>query len=261
MSFQAMAWAVQHRLPVKEKITLLILANYASNKDGDCYPSIGTLADDTGMSKDSVIRAIKELEDAGLLSVNRRQVEGVNLPNSYRLNLAASSPEQQGVVADSGDGSRTQRGGVVAGCDSNLSLEPISDPEKTIALPAARTELTVLDLVQDHSLRLPLNTGDDRILTTQELGEMTQLYPAVDVKAELRKMRGWLLSNPTKRKTKSGVMRFVHTWLAKQQDRGGTIGHAQAAGMPSMPQSKTGQAIAAIEEMRRGLFQEEGHEA
>lgn len=144
---------------------------------------------------------------------------------------------------------------------ANTESQQLLNSGKAIALPAARTELTVLDLVQDHSLRLPLNTGDDRILTTQELGELTQLYPAVDAKAELRKMRGWLLSNPTKRKTKSGVMRFVHTWLAKQQDRGGTPGHAQTNGMPSMPQSKTGQAIARLEAMRQGLFAEDAHEA
>lgn len=126
MSFQAMAWAVDIKLPVKEKITLLMLANYASNESGDCYPSINTLADSTGMSRDSVMRAIKSLEDLGLLKVNRRQVEGVNLPNSYTLNL-------RGVVAHSGEGSSTQQGGVVAGSDSNLSTKPINKPKKNSA--------------------------------------------------------------------------------------------------------------------------------
>lgn len=127
MSFQAMAWAVDIKLPVKEKITLLMLANYASNENGDCYPSINTLADVTGMSRDSVMRAIKSLEELGLLRVNRRQVEGVNLPNSYTLNL-------RGVVAHSDQGSSTQRGGVVAVSDSNLSSKPINEPEKHIGV-------------------------------------------------------------------------------------------------------------------------------
>ncbi|MND38620.1 hypothetical protein D3C76_47740 [compost metagenome] len=124
-----MAWAVEIKLPVKEKITLLMLANYASNDNGDCYPSINTLADATGMSRDSVMRAIKSLEEQNLLRVNRRQVEGVNLPNSYTLNL-------RGVVAVCDQGSSTQRGGVVAVCDSNLSLEPIIEPEKPIGSSA-----------------------------------------------------------------------------------------------------------------------------
>lgn len=46
-------------------------------------------------------------------------------------------------------------------------------------------------------------------------------YPAVDIEQELRKMGAWLDANPTKRKTKRGVDRFINTWLAKEQDRGG----------------------------------------
>lgn len=121
MSFQAMAWAVEQRLAMREKMVLVMLSNYASNDKGDCYPSIATLSSDCGASKDSIIRAIKALENAGLLSVNRRTIDGVNLPNSYTLNL-------QGVVANSGEGGRTQRGGVVAESDTNLSPEPIIEP-------------------------------------------------------------------------------------------------------------------------------------
>ena len=34
-------------------------------------------------------------------------------------------------------------------------------------------------------------------------------------------MAGWLDANPTRRKTKAGIRRFVNGWLAKEQDRGG----------------------------------------
>lgn len=52
-------------------------------------------------------------------------------------------------------------------------------------------------------------------------------YPAVDIEQELRKMGAWLDANPTKRKTKRGVDRFINTWLAKEQDRGGVYRGAQ----------------------------------
>ena len=42
---------------------------------------------------------------------------------------------------------------------------------------------------------------------------------AVDVRQEFANMRGWCLGNPTKRKTRSGVRRFVAAWLAKEQNR------------------------------------------
>ena len=35
-------------------------------------------------------------------------------------------------------------------------------------------------------------------------------------------MVGWLDSNPTKRKTKRGINRFINNWLSNAQDKGGT---------------------------------------
>lgn len=81
---------------------------------------------------------------------------------------------------------------------------------------------------------LPLNTGDEFPIANQRVAEFGVLYPAVDVMQELRKMRGWLVTNPAKRKTKTGIMKFVNAWLSKQQDLGGT----------GVPQS-TRQALAA----------------
>ena len=57
-----------------------------------------------------------------------------------------------------------------------------------------------------------------------------ELYPAVDVMQELRNMKGWCQDNPRKRKTKKGIRRFVGSWLAREQDKGGTRGYAPAFG-------------------------------
>ena len=50
--------------------------------------------------------------------------------------------------------------------------------------------------------------------------EFERLYPQVDVTQTLREIRGWCLANPTKRKTKTGVMRFLNSWMAREQNRG-----------------------------------------
>lgn len=47
-----------------------------------------------------------------------------------------------------------------------------------------------------------------------------EAYPACDIKAELNKMREWLLANPEKRK--KNYRRFITNWLVRAQDRGGT---------------------------------------
>ena len=48
-----------------------------------------------------------------------------------------------------------------------------------------------------------------------------ELYPMVDVMQSLRSMKGWIDSNPTKRKTKRGIRRFINSWLEREQNRGG----------------------------------------
>nr|DAU75773.1 MAG TPA: hypothetical protein [Caudoviricetes sp.] len=70
-------------------------------------------------------------------------------------------------------------------------------------------------------IALPLNTGEEYPIDTEQAEEWAGLYPAVDVIQQLRAMRGWLNANPAKRKTKNGILRFVNTWLSKEQDRGG----------------------------------------
>jgi hypothetical protein len=47
-------------------------------------------------------------------------------------------------------------------------------------------------------------------------------YQSVDVHQELKAMESWLDANPTKRKTKAGIKRFVNSWLARSQNQGGT---------------------------------------
>ena len=53
--------------------------------------------------------------------------------------------------------------------------------------------------------------------------EWSRAYPAVDVQAELLKMRAWAMSNPTKLKTMNGITRFINAWLSKTQDQAGRV--------------------------------------
>ena len=69
---------------------------------------------------------------------------------------------------------------------------------------------------------LPLNDGSLFAVTREQFEKWVGLYPAVDVMQELRKMVGWLDANPKKRKTKGGIMRFINSWLSREQDRGGS---------------------------------------
>ena len=70
-------------------------------------------------------------------------------------------------------------------------------------------------------IRLPLNTGAEHTVTHGEIEQWQDLYPAVDVRQELRNMLGWLLGSPNRRKTKRGIGKFIQGWLGREQDKGG----------------------------------------
>lgn len=72
-----------------------------------------------------------------------------------------------------------------------------------------------------------LNQGVHEV-RERDVGEWQEIYPAVDVPQELRKMVGWAKSNPSMRKTKKGINRFINNWLAREQDKSRTVGKQRA---------------------------------
>lgn len=99
---------------------------------------------------------------------------------------------------------------------SQKEKEPLASTAK--AVPASKGKLLGT---------LPLNDGTDWEVWSNDADELQPLYPAVDVRQELRSMKGWLIGNPTLRKTKRGIKRFISSWLEKEQDKakpqGGSI--------------------------------------
>ena len=94
--------------------------------------------------------------------------------------------------------------------------EPEEEPESMHGAEAAPCQPTATPVIT-----LTLNDKTEYPVTEEQVEEWTKLYPAVDVIQELRKMKGWLDANPSKRKTKKGILRFINSWLSKEQDRGG----------------------------------------
>jgi len=79
-------------------------------------------------------------------------------------------------------------------------------------------------------ISLPLNDKTEFQITERDVSEGNELFPAVEVRQQCRNMRAWLLADPRRRKTRSGVKRFVTTWLAKEQNGARVIGGNANAG-------------------------------
>ena len=65
---------------------------------------------------------------------------------------------------------------------------------------------------------LLLKDGTEYTLTENDVQKLEQLYPEVDVRAEIRKMIGWLDASPERRKTRRGIKRFVNGWISRSYD-------------------------------------------
>lgn len=66
---------------------------------------------------------------------------------------------------------------------------------------------------------LKTNLGEDWQPTQDELDSWVQAYPALDVIGTIREAQAWLVANPSRRKTFSGMARYVNGWLAREQNR------------------------------------------
>ena len=68
-------------------------------------------------------------------------------------------------------------------------------------------------------LELPLIDKSLYPIYEKDIQKWESIYPAVNIKQEFRNMLGWLDSHPKNRKTKSGVSRFINSWLGRCQDK------------------------------------------
>lgn len=101
--------------------------------------------------------------------------------------------------------------------DKELEIEKDIELEKDIYINAQSYSLNTSD---PEVISLPLNDNSLYPIYQNSVDEWKELYPAVDILQELRKMKGWLNGNPTRRKTKKGILRFINNWLSREQDKG-----------------------------------------
>ncbi len=60
-----------------------------------------------------------------------------------------------------------------------------------------------------------LKSGEEYRLTAEDLSRLTKTFPHVDINQELAEAAIWCQANPAKRKTASGMLRFLSGWLKR----------------------------------------------
>lgn len=87
-------------------------------------------------------------------------------------------------------------------------------------------------------IRLILNDKSEYEVTEDEVKKYQELYPSIDVRQQFRNMKGWCDSNPTKRKTRMGIKRFINSWLNRKQDSGNVTYKSETTDKQKVSQEK-----------------------
>lgn len=98
---------------------------------------------------------------------------------------------------------------------------PLSFPS-TPSIPTITTELAPSPPGSVLVLDFPVVGSKVMIwaITDEKIRQYSETYPHIDVMAELKKARQWLIDNPPRRKTARGMPKFLNGWLARGQDSG-----------------------------------------
>jgi hypothetical protein len=130
------------------------------------------------------------------------------------------SPEQGGSTLAPGV---VQPKGNIAVCSLQSSISEQAsqtspacpEPEKPLAPDSSNASKSVFSELPCKGKR-PLYQ-----ISVSYIAEMKALYPGVDIEKETLRAKGWLINNPTRGKTYSGMTRFLNSWYSKAQNQAG----------------------------------------
>lgn len=143
-----------------------------------------------------------------------------------RLKKQQARAEKKALISGkSGDASGDKSGdasGDVPALEEDIDIEVEEDIENNTLLLGAETPPSPPKQKKPSSpvvISIILNDKTEYQITEADVAQWKELYPAVDIMQELRKMKGWADANPAKRKTRNGIKRFINNWLSKEQDK------------------------------------------
>jgi hypothetical protein len=234
----------------------ILLLSYADLQTGACWPSTARLANELQTDERRVRRALRELEEANLLTTDH--VGGGRCNTSRRTLKAAPARLPNRGTSDPGTSNPgTSRPGT--GNPGQIEQETRVDsarkpgsyvpPRTTRELPEEHPSAKSSESSADADAREPVTAAgaspdsaepdepDDPVLLTipvvgkgkpdwplvrSHVDRLAEEFPGVDVPAEAKKARGWCIDNPTKRKTANGMPKFLRNWMERHQNRGGS---------------------------------------
>lgn len=230
---------------------------------GDALVSVGWLADigadGAGIQFPRFDRHMGQGAKARACASNRKRNQRLREAEPLRTNGETAS--------------RSRHGRVTKHCDATVTREekrredirevsydtscpelatPTSVPEPVASEPTSSALVTIPIQAEPPALTIPCSgTGvKEWHLSAAKVAEWSEAFPGVDVLAECRKARQWLIDNPKRAKTASGMARFLGSWLSRSQDRAPSHGTVPRPHLDNAGRTESRIASQAAEAMR-----------
>lgn len=205
-------------------IFAIIGKTYRFQKKADWIAN-SQLCEFTGMSKNHVSKTIKSLIAKNIIIKNGKVIGLNNMVSEWKVNQSVNNENNKKLTNQCTEVNQSVSLVNQSVNKSNLITPPHKKEtitKETITKDIC-TEPEVSTQQEDVFLKLPLNkNGTFYKVTETEVTDKIEIYSAVNVRQEYLAMLDWLNSNPTRRKTQSGIKGFVTRWLGKRQNNPST---------------------------------------
>ena len=192
-------------LSVEAKAIYAYLSSIAG-ADGSCYPSVETMQRELSMGKNRLTKHMGQLTSSGIIEKVRERNGNIYGRNQYILRHTQNEAVENQAVEI-----RPVENEAIT--NNNITNNNTTNNNKDYICP---------ELAPDRSgILLPLVDKSFYDVPLSLIEQWKMAYPSVNIEQELQKMIAWLNANPTRRKSRKGIERFVISWLTRAQDSGG----------------------------------------
>jgi len=206
-------------------VDALIYSNISSwNKSGTgCYESIETISKKSFCNYKTAERSIKKLLDLGLIVkgdfnpksktyiyITTDKLTYISQTDSVKLSQSNCPISPKLTVTDSQTDQLPQ-----SNCPNTTvkltDYNNIYNKEYNKELK----DIGIEPLVSDNKIFLILKDNTNFEVPADKIIEWQKVYSGINIIKELGKMKLWLESNTQKRKTETGMPRFINSWLSR----------------------------------------------
>lgn len=240
------------KLTTLRVLLALIRKTYGFNKKEDDLSAsqLGVLLGD--MKRQHITTALNELaamrvihkrpgQYGSVVGINKDYSQWLDSPKSGQVNESRTSETTSpnlGQVNESGTITSPNLGQVASPkfghTKDNLPKDNQQKEVTADAVPSGDGQLSLT--VSDETDAPPpvaqpmlLADGSEHLPTGQEVAEWSAAFPLVEVPQAMRQMAAWLKANPSKRKTRRGINKFIVNWLGGAQRDAANPGYRNAA--------------------------------